>query len=34
MQEGSLRHSVWFSITREDWPTTKALLQSRLNRPF
>ena len=30
MPDGTLRHSVWFSITREDWPTTKALLQSRL----
>ena len=30
MPDGSLRHSVWFSIIREDWPTTKALLESRL----
>jgi len=30
MPDGSRRHSVWFSIIREDWPTTKALLQSRL----
>ena len=21
MPDGSHRHSVWFSITREDWPT-------------
>lgn len=30
MPDGSPRHSVWFSITREDWPTTKSHLQSRL----
>jgi len=30
MPDGSLRHSVWFSIIREDWPTIKALLESRL----
>jgi RimJ/RimL family protein N-acetyltransferase len=30
MPDGSHRNSVWFSIIREDWPTTKALLQSRL----
>jgi RimJ/RimL family protein N-acetyltransferase len=31
MPDGSHRNSVWFSIIREDWPTTRALLQSRLN---
>ena len=31
MPDGTLRHSVWFSITREDWPTTKAHLQRRLS---
>ena len=30
MPDGTLRHSVWFSITREDWPKVKALLQTRL----
>jgi RimJ/RimL family protein N-acetyltransferase len=30
MPDGSHRNSVWFSIIREDWPTTKVLLQSRL----
>ena len=30
MPDGTARHSVWFSITQEDWPTTKAHLQSRL----
>jgi N-acetyltransferase len=31
MPDGSHRNSVWFSIIREDWPTTKALLTRRLN---
>ena len=30
MPDGTARHSVWFSITREDWPTTKAHLMQRL----
>jgi len=30
MPDGTVRHSVWFSITREDWPTTKVHLQRRL----
>jgi RimJ/RimL family protein N-acetyltransferase len=30
MPDGTHRHSVWFSIIREDWPTTKAHLQARL----
>ena len=33
MPDGSLRNSVWFSVIREDWPQTKALLQRRLNSP-
>jgi len=30
MPDGSLRHSVWFSITREDWPEVKAKLERRI----
>lgn len=30
MSDGSLRHSVWFSIIREDWPRVKAQLEARL----
>jgi N-acetyltransferase len=30
MPDGTHRHSVWFSIIREDWPTVKARLQTRL----
>ena len=30
MPDGTVRHSVWFSITRENWPTTKVHLQRRL----
>lgn len=30
MPDGSLRHSVWFSITREDWPQVKSRLAERL----
>ena len=30
MPDGTPRHSVWFSITKEDWPTTKSLLTNRL----
>lgn len=30
MPDGSLRHSVWFSITREDWPQVKSRLTERL----
>ncbi|MDE3104601.1 MAG: GNAT family N-acetyltransferase [Acidobacteriota bacterium] len=29
MPDGSQRHSVWFSITREDWPQVKAALAAR-----
>jgi RimJ/RimL family protein N-acetyltransferase len=28
--DNSARHSVWFSITQEDWPAVKASLQIRL----
>ncbi|QNI35506.1 GNAT family N-acetyltransferase [Edaphobacter albus] len=28
--DGSLRHSVWFSITREDWPQVRSRLEERL----
>lgn len=30
MPDGSLRHSVWFSITREDWPQVRSRLEERL----
>jgi RimJ/RimL family protein N-acetyltransferase len=30
MPDGSLRHSVWFSITREDWPQVRSRLEDRL----
>lgn len=28
MPDGSQRHSVWFSIIREDWPQTKSRLEA------
>jgi N-acetyltransferase len=31
MPDGTQRHSVWFSITKEDWPQVKDLLTRRLN---
>jgi RimJ/RimL family protein N-acetyltransferase len=34
MPDGSLRHSHWFSITKEDWPAVKAKLQARLAKYF
>ena len=38
MPDGSLRHSVWFSITREEWPQVRSRLEERLlrrlNRPL
>ena len=34
MPNGSHRNSVWFSIIREDWPTTKSLLHRRLSAPL
>lgn len=30
MPDGSQRHSVWFSVIREDWPRVKSLLEARL----
>lgn len=30
---GRIRHSVWFSITREEWPAVKARLEERLTAP-
>ena len=30
MPDGSQRHSVWFSIIREDWPRVKSLLEARV----
>ncbi len=32
MPDGSTRHSVWFSIVREEWPEVKARLEERLQR--
>lgn len=32
MPDGRLRHTVWFSITRDEWPDIKASLQARLAR--
>jgi N-acetyltransferase len=32
MPDGSIRHSHWYSIVREDWPEAKANLESRLAR--
>ena len=38
MPDGSLRHSVWFSIIREEWPQVRSRLEARvrgdLNRPL
>jgi RimJ/RimL family protein N-acetyltransferase len=31
MPDGTRRHSVWFSILREDWPTVKAHVNQRIN---
>jgi len=30
MPDGSLRHSVWFSIIREDWPRVRSRLEARV----
>jgi RimJ/RimL family protein N-acetyltransferase len=32
MPDGTARHSVWFSIIREDWPRVKSLLEERVAR--
>jgi hypothetical protein len=33
MPDGSIRHSAYFSITAEDWPTVKAGLVAGLAPP-
>jgi RimJ/RimL family protein N-acetyltransferase len=30
MPDGTARHSVWFSIIREDWPRVRSLLEARV----
>lgn len=30
MPDGSQRHSVWFSIIREEWPRVRSLLETRV----
>jgi len=32
MPDGSFRHSVWYSVIREEWPEVKAGLEARLAR--
>jgi RimJ/RimL family protein N-acetyltransferase len=32
MPDGSLRHSVWYSIVAEEWPQIKARLEARMAR--
>jgi RimJ/RimL family protein N-acetyltransferase len=32
MPDGSTRHSVWFSIIREEWPQVRSLLEERVAR--
>ncbi|HEY6375096.1 MAG TPA: GNAT family N-acetyltransferase [Edaphobacter sp.] len=32
MPDGSARHSVWFSIVREEWPEVRTRLEKRLER--
>jgi N-acetyltransferase len=32
MPDGSLRHSVWFSIVREEWPGVRTRLEERLRQ--
>jgi len=34
MQTGRLRHSVWFSITHQEWPAVKTALEQKLARPY
>lgn len=34
MPDGSARHSVWFSITQEDWPRVRSQLEERIARQF
>jgi len=33
MPDGSQRHSVWFSVIKEDWPRVRSLLGARLAAP-
>jgi RimJ/RimL family protein N-acetyltransferase len=33
MPDGSTRHSVWFSVIREDWPRVRSLLEERVALP-
>ncbi len=30
---GRIRHSIWFSITNEEWPRVKANLEAKLTKP-
>jgi RimJ/RimL family protein N-acetyltransferase len=32
MPDCSTRHSVWYSIIQEEWPSSKAIIESRLRR--
>ena len=32
--DGRIRHSVYFSITDEEWPRVKADLEAKLTRPY
>ena len=32
MPEGRLRHSAWYSVTREEWPVVKATLAASVER--
>jgi N-acetyltransferase len=34
MPDGSARHSVWFSIIREEWPRVRSLLEEKVAREF
>ena len=34
MPDGSVRHSVWFSVIREEWPQTKLHLEARMAKFF
>lgn len=32
MPDGSVRHSVWFSVIREEWPRVRSLLEEKVAR--
>jgi hypothetical protein len=32
MQDGSLRHSVWFSVIRDEWSEVKAGMERSMRR--